>query len=210
MMGMMVPAASAFATLVVEAAGCRRCGPMGCAPVLSGRNGPSPARVMFVAEAPGRFGGARTGVPLSADETGRRFSRWLAEAGIARAGVFVTNAVLCNPLDAAGRNRRPRIAEQRACADWLARQIEVVDPGVVVALGAVALASLAAVTPHGLCLAKDIGRAVPWQERTLVALYHPSPRTRAVRSDAAQAADYRALAALLAGDTKFSAARARP
>ncbi len=166
---------------------------------------------MFVAEAPGRLGGARTGAPLSSDETGRRFSRWLADAGIDRSTVFITNAVLCNPLDAVGRNRPPRIAERRACAGWLTRQIEVVDPDVVVALGAVALASLDGVAPHGLCLAKDIGRTASWQGRTLVALYHPSPRTRAVRSDAAQSADYRALAALLAGDARdAAAARAGP
>ena len=186
----------AFRLLVEEAAPCRLCGPMGCPPVLSDRNGPAPARLMFVAEAPGRLGGAITGIPLSADETGRRFARWLADAGIERSGVFVTNAVLCNPLDARGRNRPPRRRERANCAPWLARQVDAVAPAIIVALGAVALAALEEIAPHGLTLRSDVGRAVPWQGRTLVPLYHPSPRTRAVRTDAQHAADYRALAAL--------------
>ncbi|MSQ62157.1 MAG: uracil-DNA glycosylase [Dehalococcoidia bacterium] len=187
----------AFDLLVEEAALCRLCGPMGCAPVLSQRNGPAPARLMFVAEAPGRLGGAITGIPLSADETGRRFARWLADAGIERSSVFVTNAVLCNPLDARGRNRPPSRRERANCGPWLARQIDAVAPDVVVVLGAVALAALEEIAPHGLTLRSDVGRAVPWQGRTLVALYHPSPRTRAVRTDGQHSADYRALAALV-------------
>lgn len=171
---------------------------MGCAPVLSARNGPAPARLMFIAEAPGRLGGARTGVPLTSDETGRRFGAWLTAAGIDRSQAFVTNAVLCNPLDGRGRNRPPALRERRLCAPWLARQIEVVAPEVVVTLGAVALAAVGAIAPHGLRLATDAGRASAWDGRTLVPLYHPSPQTRAARSDALQAADYRALAAFLA------------
>ena len=187
----------AFNLLVNEAALCCLCGPMGCAPVLSVRNGPAPARLMFVAEAPGRLGGAITGIPLSADETGRRFARWLGAAGIERSSVFVTNAVLCNPLDARGRNRPPRRRERANCAAWLARQVDAVAPAIVVALGAVALAALGEIAPHGLTLRSDLGRPVPWQGRTLVALYHPSPRTRAARTDGQHASDYRALAALV-------------
>ncbi|HWO94614.1 MAG TPA: hypothetical protein VNL92_07605, partial [Dehalococcoidia bacterium] len=75
--------------------------------------------------------------------------------------------------------------------------IDVIEPRAVVSLGSVALASLAAIEPHGLSLRQDVGRVVAWYGRLLVPLYHPSPQTRAARSDAQQASDYRRLGLLL-------------
>jgi uracil-DNA glycosylase family 4 len=154
--------------------------------------------VLFVAEAPGRFGGDRTGVPLYGDRSGANFAALLAAAGLDRAAVFVTNAVLCNPRDAGGRNARPTPAEVRNCAEHLAAQIALLDPPWVVALGQTALQALARLAPHGLHLARDVGRPAPWHGRRLVALYHPGPRALIRRPLAVQAEDYRRLAALLA------------
>ena len=103
--------------------------------VLGEVNGPADARIMFVGEAPGRHGAGRSGVPFSGDESGRRFEALLGVAGLRREDVFVTNAVLCNPLDGAGNNRRPLAREVRACLANLRGQIEAVDPDYVVALG---------------------------------------------------------------------------
>jgi uracil-DNA glycosylase family 4 len=86
--------------------------------VLAGSNGPLKARVMFIGEAPGRLGAARTGVPFTSDQSGLRFQRLLAAAGLRREEVFLTNALLCNPL----RNSRPAAAfPSCACARWLTR-----------------------------------------------------------------------------------------
>jgi DNA polymerase len=148
---------------------------------------------MFVGEAPGRLGAARTGVPFLGDESGRRFERLLAEAGLRRQEVFVTNAVRCLPLDAAGRNRRPRGAEVRECAAWLAAEVADVGPELVVALGTVALDALARVEHHGLVLSEDVGREVAWQGRRLVALYHPGARSAVHRRWEAQVGDWRNL-----------------
>ncbi|MEX0786873.1 MAG: uracil-DNA glycosylase family protein, partial [Dehalococcoidia bacterium] len=79
--------------------------------VLGDVNGPRDAGVLFVAEAPGRLGAARTGIPMTSDVTGRRFHAFLAEAGLVRARVFITNSVLCNPLATNGNNRRPKARE---------------------------------------------------------------------------------------------------
>ena len=76
--------------------------------VLGDANGPLDATVLFVAEAVGRRGGAVTGVPLTRDESGKRFTSFLALAGLSRGEVFITNAVLCNPLDAAAATARRR------------------------------------------------------------------------------------------------------
>jgi DNA polymerase len=160
-------------------------------------NGPLDARVLFVAEAPGRLGADRTGVPLSGDQTGRNFDALLAQAGIDRVRVFVTNAVLCNPRRPDGRNDRPRADELRNCADHLRGLIDLLDPVWVVSLGRAALDALALIEPHDRRLARDVGTAASWYGRQLVPLYHPGPRAVARRSFAQHAADYAALAVLV-------------
>ena len=189
----------AFAALVERARACRCCPRMeGRRRVLGPTNGPLDARILFVAEAPGRLGGDRTGVPLSADQTGRNFDQFLAAAGLDRATVFVTNALLCNPRDEHGLNDRPRAAELRNCSTHLADLVALLDPAWVVALGRVALDALALIAPHEAMLARDVATPVPWAGRRLVPLYHPGPRSVARRGRAAHVADYRRLAALIA------------
>ena len=163
--------------------------------MLSCANGPLDARVLFVAEAPGRLGGDRTGVPLTSDQTGRNFQRLLDAADLRREEVFVTNAVLCNPRSARGNNRPPSPAELANCRDHLARVLDLVRAPVVVSLGAVALAQLGALSAHGLKL-RDVGQPVPWNGRTLVPLYHPGPRAQIHRPFSLQQADFRTIAPL--------------
>ena len=140
-----------FDALVAEAAACRRCEAMcGRSAVLSGRNGRVGARVMFVGEAPGRQGGDRTRVPFSGDQSGRNFTRYLASIGLRREEIFITNAALCNPRSESGANRRPTRQEVANCSEFLRRQVEAVDPRVVVTLGAVSLEALRGVEYHRL------------------------------------------------------------
>lgn len=187
-----------FATLVAHAQACRRCPRMaGRTRVLSAQNGPLDARVLFVAEAPGRLGGDRTGVPLTADQSGRNFGEFLRSAHLDRAEVFVTNAVLCNPRDPRGLNARPSVAELRNCSTHLTDLLQVLDPPWVVTLGRVALDALGRIAPHDAVLARDVATAIPWNGRTLVPLYHPSPNSVASRGRARHHADYARLAALL-------------
>ncbi len=179
--------------LFASAAECRSCPGMGCRPVLSTANGPVPAEVLLVGEAPGRFGAAKTGVPFSGDEAGRRFERLLAEAGLARGGVFVTNAVLCLPLDPLGRNRPPSALELRACASWLESTIAAVNPRLVVAMGRVPLEALRRLTPHDLQLSDAGELPVAWQGRQLAVVYHPGARSQVHRPWAEQVEDWRKL-----------------
>ncbi|GIW06459.1 MAG: DNA polymerase [Dehalococcoidia bacterium] len=175
---------------------CRRCATMeGRRRVLSHANGQPGARVLFVAEAPGRFGGERTGIPLSADQTGRNFRRLLDAAGLDGDEVFITNAVLCNPRRD-GKNRAPAAWEVANCREHLVRTIDAVDPPLVAALGVVALRSLAAIAPHEATL-RTVGKPVAWYGRSLVPLYHPGPRAQIHRSFAQQQEDFRLLGALV-------------
>ncbi|HVG31355.1 MAG TPA: uracil-DNA glycosylase [Pyrinomonadaceae bacterium] len=185
-----------FAALASEAAACRRCAAMcGRTAVLSERNGDPSARVMFIGEAPGRQGGDRTRVPFSGDQSGRNFARYLDSIKLARSRVFITNAVMCNPRKESGANRRPTGAEIKNCSEFLRRQIGLVDPRVVVTLGAVALAALSAVAYHEFTLKESAGRVLEWGGRLLVPLYHPSPQVLAShRREDAQLMDYRAVA----------------
>ncbi|MBI2322722.1 MAG: uracil-DNA glycosylase [Chloroflexi bacterium] len=188
-----------FARLVARVQACRACPRMeGRARVLGPANGRVPAAVLFVAEAPGRLGADRCGVPLAGDQTGRAFATLLRAAGLDRAAVFVTNAVLCNPRDARGRNARPTAAEIANCTAHLRATLEAVRPRYVAALGQVALAALARVAPHGAVLARDVGRPLPWHGGWLVPLYHPGPRARIHRPLARQLDDFRRLGQLVA------------
>ena len=164
--------------------------------ILSETNGPLRADLLFVAEAPGRLGAARTGIPMTSDVTGRRFHAFLDDAGIARERVFITNSILCNPLTADGRNRRPTAREVADCNDHLAGQIELVRAPIVVALGGVALDALSKIEPHEAVLARDVARAVAWNGRTLVPLYHPSIQSTLTRRHERQRADWRRLGKL--------------
>ncbi len=187
-----------FAALCDDAAACRRCPTMaGRQRILSAANGAVDARVIFIGEAPGRLGGERTGVPFSGDQTGRNFERLLAVAGLTRAEVFVTNAILCNPRDEAGRNRSPSRQELASCRDLLARQLALVAAPLVVTLGAVALGAVGALAAHGLRLREAVGRATPWRGRLLVPLYHPGPRAQLHRDFGQQCADFADLGRLV-------------
>ncbi len=176
---------------------------------LGAANGPPRARVLFVGEAPGRYGAGRSGVPFHGDESGRRFESLLAIAGLTRDDVFVTNAVLCNPLDASGRNRRPRTSEVTNCGAFLLRQIEVMEPEIVVAVGVVALDALSRIETHGVTLRQSCGLPVLWLGRRIVALYHPGRRALVHRDEASQQEDWRRLGALVQATDSMAARRSK-
>ena len=175
---------------------CFACQSMNYVHVLAASNGPLAAEVMFIGEAPGRLGAALTGVPFTSDQSGRRFQRLLGAAGLDRSLVFLTNAVLCNPLRD-GRNRRPSLREVANCSPWLRAQIDLVDPRLVVSLGTVALASLRLIEDHPYRLPTHVGQALPWYGRMLVPLYHPSPRTMGRRPWEEQVEDFHRLGEFL-------------
>jgi uracil-DNA glycosylase len=189
-----------FAALSREAALCRLC-PAMCErrAVLSERNGSTQAPVMVIGEAPGRQGGDRTRVPFSGDASGRNFTRYLDSINLRRDLLFITNAALCNPRTATGANRRPTGSEVRNCSGFLRRQIEIIEPRVVVTLGAVSLAALKSIEYHELNLREAAGKIFEWGGRLLVPLYHPSPQVLAShRREEAQLRDYKALKRALA------------
>lgn len=167
---------SRFKKLVEQAATCRICPNLADQPaVLSSCNGSLNAQVVFVAEAPGRFGAGRTGVPFSGDQSGKNFETLLAHTGWSRDEVFITNAALCNPIHN-GNNRRPTSREIRNCSSYLESVLEIIQPIIVVTLGTVGLEAINHILGTKHQLAKIIARPIKTDTFTLLPLYHPSPR----------------------------------
>jgi uracil-DNA glycosylase len=193
-----VQIAHTFASLAVAAQACRRC-PGICQgrKALSPANGPVPAKVMIVGEAPGRLGAAITGIPFTSDVSARRLDRLLEMASLRRERVFLTNAILCNPLDPGGRNRRPTAREIDLCSPFFAEQLSLVQPWLVVSLGQVALRALASVESHNMRLSEAVGLPHEWHGTLVWPLYHPSARAAIHRPWALQVEDWRHLGAFL-------------
>ena len=180
------------AALFQRAAACVQCQRMaGRRRVLSGLNGNLNASIVFVGEAPGRRGAEMHGIPFHGDAAGRNFERLLEACGRERDDVFITNAVLCNPQTPEGHNAQPLAAELASCEGWLRATLQLVDPNLVVALGAVALRALGRIEPHELRVSRDAGRVFPWDGRRLGVLFHPGGRTLARRPLGVQLEDWR-------------------
>jgi len=95
--------------------------------------GATDADLLIVGEAPGASED-RLGTPF-VGASGRLLDEMLERAGIERDRVFIANVVRCRPPE----NRSPRVGEIRACAGWLAEQIRLLEPRLVVVLGRFAL-----------------------------------------------------------------------
>lgn len=184
-----------FLNLVERVRACRKCPRMeGSARVLGLGCGPLDAQVVFIGEAPGRLGADSTELPFHGDRAGHNFESLIEQVGISRYQSFVTNAVLCNPKDAAGNNATPTLTEVANCAPHLEEQLALIDPRVVVTLGATSLRACQQVAEHSLELRTAVRTANPWAGRTLIPLYHPGQRAMVHRSFANQLADYQFVA----------------
>src|SRR5208283_2509384 len=97
---------------------------------------------------------------------GQNLLSLLSMAGLRREGVFITNVVKCRPPG----NRRPARSEGDECYPYLRRQIELIDPEVVVLLGDTALKQFF----PGSALGEMHGRPATRSGRTYFPTYHPA------------------------------------
>ncbi|MGH2637713.1 MAG: uracil-DNA glycosylase, partial [Rhabdochlamydiaceae bacterium] len=171
------PKVAEFEILISEALSCTKCARMcDSQKVISYANGSVASPVMFIGEAPGRLGADDTGIPFHGDRAGENFEDFLKFAGIERREIYITNAILCNPKDASGNNGTPSEQEVLNCSGYLKRQIDLLDPKIIVTLGATALGALRNVEGHRLSLSTNVRTAITWYDRTLIPLYHPGQR----------------------------------
>lgn len=184
-----------FLDLVERVQRCRKCPRMkNSARVLGPGCGPLNPAVVFVGEAPGRLGADGSHLPFHGDKSGHNFESLIEQVGISRYQVFVTNAVLCNPKDEVGNNSTPTASEITNCAPFLKEQIELLNPAIVVSLGAVALSACSQIASHSLTLKSAVRTSNTWFGRTLIPAYHPGQRAMVHRSFANQLADYQFIA----------------
>jgi DNA polymerase len=146
------------------------------------------AEVMLVGEAPGATEDA-LGRPF-VGRAGKLLDEALAQAGLARSDVWITNVVKARPPG----NRDPRAAEVAHWLPVLERELELVDPRVVVPLGRHALAHFA----PGARISEVHGTPLPFGARTLFPLYHPAAALRGTALRETFFADARRLRAPLA------------
>ncbi|NLS04538.1 UdgX family uracil-DNA binding protein [Rhizobium sp. P32RR-XVIII] len=156
-----------------EAATCARCPLHARATQTVFGEGPSNAAVMFVGEQPGDQEDL-AGRPF-VGPAGKVFDQAIAEAGIDRATLYVTNAVKHFKYEPRGKRRihqKPNMGEVKHCRWWLELEIELVKPKLIVAMGATALASF---TDTKLRLSEIRGQAIPITDgRLLFVTVHPS------------------------------------
>jgi len=141
----LVPASATLATLRRAASSCKACDLWKAATQTVFGRGPSKARIMFVGEQPGDQED-RVGRPF-VGPAGRLLDQALAEAGIDRSEVYVTNVVKHFKWSPAERGKRrihkkPRYSEIQACRPWLDAELDLVKPQVLVCLGASAAQAL--------------------------------------------------------------------
>ena len=123
------------------------------------------ADIMFVGEAPGADEDIQ-GEPF-VGRAGQLLNNMISAMGITREEVYIANIIKCRPPG----NRTPEREECDTCSPFLMRQIEVVKPKVIVALGAVAAKSLLGVNDAMVNLR---GRIYDFKKTRLVVTYHPA------------------------------------
>jgi DNA polymerase len=153
--------------LLSEASGCTKC-PLafqGRTQVVFGMGNPE-ADLMFVGEGPGAEED-RQGLPF-VGKSGKLLDRVMAEElGIDRSWCYVANCVKCRPPG----NRDPMPLEIDTCRPYLERQIELIEPRVIITLGRFA-AQLLLDTKEGINRLR--GRVHPYRGTLIVPTFHPA------------------------------------
>jgi uracil-DNA glycosylase family 4 len=129
------------------------------------------AEIMFIGEAPGADEDAQ-GEPF-VGKAGQLLTRIIQTMGFARGDVYIANVLKCRPDMPKGSfgNRAPTPTEMQTCRPYLVEQIEIIQPKVLVALGAVAVEGL--LGARGTM--RDLrGRWHSYQEIPLMITYHPA------------------------------------
>jgi uracil-DNA glycosylase len=136
--------------------------------------GKSDADLLLVGEAPGRTED-ELGLPFQG-LSGRFLNQSLAGLGLSRDDVFVSSVNKCRPP----QNRNPRRDEIAACAPYLDRQMALIKPLVVLAMGGTAAARLHPETAGVTVKVADLrGQVIPVApDRALLVTYHPAAALR--------------------------------
>ena len=155
---------SALTELYEEIANCQDCELAKHRTKVVPGEGPEDAELLFIGEAPGWY----------EDQQGRPFvgpagaflNQLLSSIGLSREQVYIANVIKCRPPG----NRDPLPAEIQACCKWLDRQIEIIQPRIIITLGRY---SLARYFPNE-SISKVHGKARKEGKVVCYPMYHPA------------------------------------
>ena len=152
-----------------ECAGCQSC-PLGetRTRLVFGDGNPD-SEILLIGEGPGEQEDLQ-GIPF-VGPAGRLLDSMLQMIDLDRSKVYIANMVKCRPP----RNRDPQPAEQQACRGWLDRQIELVDPKIIVCLGRIAAMG---VLQDDFRITREHGQWFTLGGRMYMATFHPSALLR--------------------------------
>ena len=127
------------------------------------------AEVLFVGEAPG----------ASEDEQGKPFvgragqllDDMLRMIGLRRESIYITNSIKCRPP----KNRDPLSEEKDACAGYLQRQLQMMQPKIIVCLGRISAAEM---IRSDFRITQEHGQFFEQDGRLMMAIYHPAALLR--------------------------------
>ncbi len=161
-----------WAKLKETVAECRQCG------LCNGRKktvfgvGDEKAKWLFIGEGPGRNEDMQ-GEPF-VGPAGKLLDNMLVAMGLKRGeNAYIANIVKCRPTDESGKDRPPSPQEVASCLPYLQRQIALIQPTVLVALGKTAALSLLGLDP-ATPVSKLRGTVHRYQDLPLVVTYHPA------------------------------------
>jgi uracil-DNA glycosylase len=123
------------------------------------------AELVFIGEGPGADEDMQ-GLPF-VGRAGKLLTQMIEAMGLQRKDVYICNVVKCRPPE----NRAPEPDEVTTCSPYLLRQIDVIQPKVIVCLGAVAAKTLLETTRG---ISQFRGEWLQWRGRRLMATYHPA------------------------------------
>jgi DNA polymerase len=179
------PLAQGLEAIARSIEGCTRCAlAAGRRKIVLGQ-GPEPACLMFIGEAPGAQED-RQGQPF-VGPAGQLLERMLAAVGLRREEVYITNIVKCRPPE----NRNPRSKEVATCLTFLEAQVRAVAPRAICALGSSAVQTLLATDAPISALR---GRWASFRGIPLLPTFHPA---FLLRDPARKAEAYKDLKALI-------------
>ena len=170
--------------LAAQVASCQRCG------LCRGRVktvfgvGDVHATWLFIGEGPGYYENQQ-GEPF-VGRAGQLLDNMLSALGVVRGDrAYIANIVKCRPTDANGKDRPPTPQEVAACLPYLQRQIALIQPQVIVALGKTAVTSLFGLDPQ-IPLAQLRGKVMHYHHPPTDTELPISPAPGAARTDGTQ------------------------
>ena len=152
--------------------------------------GPHNAKIVFIGEGPG-YHEDLSGRPF-VGQAGRLLEQLLSSVGLKREEVFIANIVKCRPPS----NRDPMPGEIAACRKYLDKQLELINPKLVVTLGR---HSLGRFFP-GDTIGKCHGKARSIDGLTVYPVYHPAAGLRSKGLKKVMVEDFKAIPGFLSGD----------